>query len=159
MCFGFVKERLASLNTSQAYVFGGKPSLFVAGASCFIQRELVDNGIGITWVENRITDRNALIQTTHICSVVLRVATRHVLNATGFLNPKIVFSFPVPVCDITASGVPGGTFVSMNHFSTLCGWLAQRQGWRVKGWIWPSEQPKSAKANFWLYYQMGDRKW
>jgi hypothetical protein len=32
-----------------------------------------------------------------------------------------VFFFPVPVCAITASEVPGGTFVSMNHFSTLCG--------------------------------------
>jgi hypothetical protein len=29
--------------------------------------------------------------------------------------------FPVPVCAITATGVPGGTFVSMNRFSTLCG--------------------------------------
>jgi hypothetical protein len=26
-----------------------------------------------------------------------------------------------PVCAITASGVPGGTFVSVNRFSTLCG--------------------------------------
>jgi hypothetical protein len=58
-----------------------------------------------------------------------------------------------------ASGVPGGTFVSMNRFSTLCGWFAQRQGWRVKEWIWPSDQPRSAKANFWLHYQMGNRKW
>jgi hypothetical protein len=41
--------------------------------------------------------------------------------------------FPVPVCAIAASGVPGCTFVSMNRFSTLCGLLAQRQGWRVKG--------------------------
>jgi hypothetical protein len=31
------------------------------------------------------------------------------------------FFFPVPVCVITASGVPGGTFVSMNRFRTLCG--------------------------------------
>jgi hypothetical protein len=31
------------------------------------------------------------------------------------------FFFSVPVCAITASGVPGGTFVSMNRFSTLCG--------------------------------------
>jgi hypothetical protein len=31
------------------------------------------------------------------------------------------FFFPVPVCAITASGVPGGTLVSMNGFSTLCG--------------------------------------
>jgi hypothetical protein len=29
--------------------------------------------------------------------------------------------FPVPVCAITASGVPSGTLVSMNRFSTLCG--------------------------------------
>jgi hypothetical protein len=29
--------------------------------------------------------------------------------------------FFFPVCAITASGVPGGTFVSMNRFSTLCG--------------------------------------
>jgi hypothetical protein len=43
------------------------------------------------------------------------------------------FFFPVPVCAITASGVPGGTLVSMNRFSTLCGWLVQRQGWKVKG--------------------------
>jgi hypothetical protein len=50
--------------------------------------------------------------------------------------------FPVLVCAITASGVPGGTFVSMNRFSILCGWLAQRQGWRVKRWIWPSEQAR-----------------
>jgi hypothetical protein len=39
------------------------------------------------------------------------------------------FFFPVLACAITASRVPGGTFVSMNRFSTLCGWLAQRQGW------------------------------
>jgi hypothetical protein len=32
-----------------------------------------------------------------------------------------LFFFPVPVCAITASGVPGGTSVSMNRFSTLCG--------------------------------------
>jgi hypothetical protein len=29
--------------------------------------------------------------------------------------------FPVPVCVITASGMPGGTMVSINRFSTLCG--------------------------------------
>jgi hypothetical protein len=33
----------------------------------------------------------------------------------------IFFFFFVPVCAITASGVPGGTLVSMNRFSTLCG--------------------------------------
>jgi hypothetical protein len=43
------------------------------------------------------------------------------------------FLFPVPVCAITASGVPRGTLVSMNRFSTLCGRLVQRQGWRIKG--------------------------
>jgi hypothetical protein len=32
-----------------------------------------------------------------------------------------VFFFSVPVCAITASVVPGGTLVSMNRFSTLCG--------------------------------------
>jgi hypothetical protein len=31
------------------------------------------------------------------------------------------FFFSVPVCAITVSGVPGGTLVSMNRFSTLCG--------------------------------------
>jgi hypothetical protein len=49
--------------------------------------------------------------------------------------------------------VPGDTFVSVNRFSALCGWLAQRKGWRVKGWIWPSEQPRSAKANSWLNFK------
>jgi hypothetical protein len=32
-----------------------------------------------------------------------------------------IFFFSVPVCAITASGVPGGTLVSINRFSTLCG--------------------------------------
>jgi hypothetical protein len=47
----------------------------------------------------------------------------------GFLCPCVqqeycswlFFFFPVPVCAITASVVPGGTFVSMNRFNTLCG--------------------------------------
>jgi hypothetical protein len=33
----------------------------------------------------------------------------------------IIIFFSVPVCAIAASGVPGGTFVSVNRFSTLCG--------------------------------------
>jgi hypothetical protein len=53
--------------------------------------------------------------------------------------------FPVPV--------PDGTFVYINRFSSLCGWLVQRQRWRVKGWMWPSEQARSARANSWLDYQ------
>jgi hypothetical protein len=37
-------------------------------------------------------------------------------------NMDAIFSFfPVPVCAITASGVSGSTFVSMNRFSILCG--------------------------------------
>jgi hypothetical protein len=52
------------------------------------------------------------------------------------------FFISFSVCVIIASGVPGDTFVSMNRFSTLCGWLVQRQGWRVKGWIWPSERDR-----------------
>jgi hypothetical protein len=36
------------------------------------------------------------------------------------IHAKLSF-FPVPVCTITASGVPGGTLVFMNRFSTLCG--------------------------------------
>jgi hypothetical protein len=79
------------------------------------------------------------------------------LNGTNITHHFSLF--PVPVCAITSSRVPGDTFVSVNRFSTLCGWLAQRQEWRVKGWIWPSEQPRSAKVNSWLDYQMGDRKW
>jgi hypothetical protein len=44
----------------------------------------------------------------------------------------------------------------MNRFSTLCGWLAQRQGWRVKGWIWPSEQPRSAKTDLTIRWATGN---
>jgi hypothetical protein len=66
-----------------------------------------------------------------------------------YFDFPVVF-FPVPVCAITASGVPGGTLVSMSRFSTLCGWLVQRQGRRVKGRIWQSEQARSARANSWL---------
>jgi hypothetical protein len=45
------------------------------------------------------------------------------ITSTG-QNPKeqfYFFFFSVSVCAITASGVPGGTFVSMNRFSALCG--------------------------------------
>jgi hypothetical protein len=38
-----------------------------------------------------------------------------------FVLQFFFFFFPVPVCAITASGVPGGTLVPMNRFSTLCG--------------------------------------
>jgi hypothetical protein len=69
------------------------------------------------------------------------------------------FFFPVPVCAITASGVPGDTLVSMNRFSALCGWLVQRQRWRVRGWIWSSEQARSAMANSWLDYQRSLEKY
>jgi hypothetical protein len=41
-------------------------------------------------------------------------------------------SFPFPLCHYSV-GVPGCTLVSVNRFSTLCGWLVQRQGWRMKG--------------------------
>jgi hypothetical protein len=34
---------------------------------------------------------------------------------------QIFFFFPLPVCAITASGVCGGTLLSMNRFSALCG--------------------------------------
>jgi hypothetical protein len=34
---------------------------------------------------------------------------------------KFYFFFSVSICAFTASGVPGGTFVSMNRFITLCG--------------------------------------
>jgi hypothetical protein len=90
-----------------------------------------------------------------------KVTTAQTHGWKKFFLERIVtyFFFPVPVYIITASGVPGSTFVSMNRFSTLCGWLSQRQGWRVKGWIWPSEQLRSAKANSWLDFQMSDRKW
>jgi hypothetical protein len=60
----------------------------------------------------------------------------------SFPESFVFFFFPVPVCAITASGVPSGTLVSMNRFSTLCGWLAPRQGWRVKGRIWVSERDR-----------------
>jgi hypothetical protein len=42
----------------------------------------------------------------------------------GFVNSDMYEDnsfFSVPVCAITASGVPGGTLVSMNRFITLCG--------------------------------------
>jgi hypothetical protein len=42
-----------------------------------------------------------------------------IINCANAVDLKN-FLFPVPVCAITASGVPGGTLVSMNRFSTLC---------------------------------------
>jgi hypothetical protein len=44
------------------------------------------------------------------CSIVIRR-----------LETVVPVPVPVPVCAITASEVPGGTLVSMNRFSTLCG--------------------------------------
>jgi hypothetical protein len=41
--------------------------------------------------------------------------------ASGCVKCRIIILFPVLVCVITASGMPGGTFVSMNRFSTLYG--------------------------------------
>jgi hypothetical protein len=64
-----------------------------------------------------------------------------------------VLFFSVLVCAITASGVPRATFCFYESFSALCGWLAQRQGWRVKRRIWQSECATSARANSWLDYQ------
>jgi hypothetical protein len=77
--------------------------------------------------------------------------SKHLWNVGQFIWGYFLL-FPVPVCAITASGVPGGTLDSMNSFSTLCGWLVQRQGWRVKGWMWSREQARSAKPNSWLDY-------
>jgi hypothetical protein len=37
--------------------------------------------------------------------------------------------------------------------------ISPATGVESEGWIWPSEQARSAKAISWLDYQMGDRKW
>jgi hypothetical protein len=42
-----------------------------------------------------------------------------VFNLVSVFRCFLAF-FPVPVYAVTASGVPGGTLVSMNRFSTLC---------------------------------------
>jgi len=55
---------------------------------------------------------------------VAEATFKHFNKATTELQKALIhsfFFFPITVCAITASGVPGGTFVSMNHFSTLCG--------------------------------------
>jgi hypothetical protein len=46
----------------------------------------------------------------------LRIAGNHLqVYAASQPRRSHFFFFPVPVCAITASGVPGGTFVSMNR--------------------------------------------
>jgi hypothetical protein len=45
----------------------------------------------------------------------------HHVALLGMIATLRIFFFSVPVCAITASGVPGGTVLSMNRFSTLCG--------------------------------------
>jgi hypothetical protein len=54
----------------------------------------------------------------HILHVLYKGDAGHCFTYFSFV---FFFFFAVPVCAITASGVPGGTFVSMNRFSTLCG--------------------------------------
>jgi hypothetical protein len=92
----------------------------------------------------------SLIRTfyTNFCDFMLK----QLKHRFSFFSCISLF-FSITICAITVSGVPGGTLVSMNPFSILCGWLVQRQGWRVKGWIWWSEQARTAKANSWLDYQ------
>jgi hypothetical protein len=61
-------------------------------------------------------------------------------NSTVFITcHKTLLLISVPVCAITASGMSSsnssvrfGTFCFYKSFSTVRGWLAQRQGWRVK---------------------------
>jgi hypothetical protein len=43
------------------------------------------------------------------------------VNTAYCVFQSLFFFFPVPVCAITASEVPGGTFLSMNRFSTILG--------------------------------------
>jgi hypothetical protein len=76
---------------------------------------------------NRYGCRRSLYWLSHFGKEENNKRLRHSVATLTF------FFFPVPVCAITASGMPGGTLVSMNRFSTLCGWLAQRQGRGVKG--------------------------
>jgi hypothetical protein len=51
---------------------------------------------------------------------VLNSYLRHTICFSPYDLPILplqhFFFFPVPVCAITAPGVPGGTLVSMNHF-------------------------------------------
>jgi hypothetical protein len=77
--------------------------------------------------------RYALPLPDDIFSALSQLPFSKVLHIFRLCYVMFFFFFSVPVCAITASGVPGGTFVSMNRFSTLYGWLAQRQCWRVKG--------------------------
>jgi hypothetical protein len=43
------------------------------------------------------------------------------VNTAHCVFQSLFFFFPVPVCAITALGMPGGNFLSMNRFSTMWG--------------------------------------
>jgi hypothetical protein len=65
---------------------------------------------------------NVCVRLCGIYNIGTHFSGVHKILVPSELQHSIQFLFfPVPVCAITASGVPGGTFVSMNRFSTLCG--------------------------------------
>jgi hypothetical protein len=70
------------------------------------------------WVENRLA---ILITIATLVTMITAVTIFTLVSLiTMFTVGTIRYFFPVPVCAITVLGVPGGTLVSMNYFSTLC---------------------------------------
>jgi hypothetical protein len=62
-------------------------------------------------------------------------------------------SFPFPFVPLQRRGCLVAPLFLWIVLVPCVGYLAQWQGWRVKGRIWPSEQARSARANSWLDYQ------
>jgi hypothetical protein len=76
------------------------------------------------------------------------------INMAMFMSMVLFYcSFPLPFLPLQRRGCLVAPWFLWVVFSNLCGWLLQRQGWRVKGRIWLSKQARSAKANSWLDYQ------
>jgi hypothetical protein len=63
---------------------------------------------------------------------VLTTRPRRLVSITK-LQTTSSSSFPFSIVSLQRRGCLVAPFVSMNRFSTLCGWLAQRKEWWVKG--------------------------
>jgi hypothetical protein len=62
-------------------------------------------------------------------------------------------SFPLPFAPLQRRGCLVAPLFLWIVLVPCAGGLVQRQGWSVKGLIWPSEQAISHRANSWLDYQ------
>jgi hypothetical protein len=106
---------------------------------------------GENWRTRRNTFRSIALSTTNSTWTKFGLrCERSTTKGQNQVNDLFFLSFPFPFVPLQRRGCLVAPLFLWVVFSTLCGWLVQQQGWRVKGWLWPSEQARSTRANSWL---------